>query len=215
MASAAATTPQPGCVWDAEWESSVSSACASMPFASAAFAAAVTIRLPTTQASLAPPRVLVNAIAFFPGGSREPESIAARVSSRWCLVFSETAGGSGLRKAPAMYALKRCMTGEGAECMFFLGAVLRHCKRWASRRRFLGIMSGEEEPMKRVAAALFVALAFSGGAGAQGWPEKPVRFIGGFTPGGPTHNLERALGQERVQPRGQQVVIENRRGHGG
>ncbi len=120
MASAAATTPQPGCVWEAEWESSVSSACASMPFASAAFAAAVTMRLPTTPASFAPPRVLANEIAFFPGASREPDTIAAIVSSRWCLVFSATGGGSGRRKAPAMYALKRCMTGEGAECMFLL-----------------------------------------------------------------------------------------------
>src|SRR5713226_362347 len=90
-----------------------------MPFASAAFAAAVTMRLPATPASFAPPRVLANEIAFFPGASREPDTIAAMVSSRWCLVFSATSGGSGLRKARAMYALKRCMTGEGAECMFF------------------------------------------------------------------------------------------------
>ncbi len=69
--------------------------------------------------------------------------------------------------------------------------------------------------MKRVAAALFVALAFSGGAGAQGWPEKPVRFIVGFTPGGPSDILARALGQKLADLRGQQVVIENRPGAGG
>src|SRR5712692_11827669 len=74
---------------------------------------------------------------------------------------------------------------------------------------------GEEEPMKRVAAALFAALAFSGGAGAQGWPEKPVRFIVGFTPGGPSDILARALGQKLADLRGQQVVIENRPGAGG
>src|SRR5258705_10763249 len=40
--------------------------------------------------------------------------------------------------------------------------------------------------MRRIAAALFVAVAFSGGAKAQAWPEKPVRFVVGFTPGGPS-----------------------------
>ncbi|TMG77101.1 MAG: tripartite tricarboxylate transporter substrate binding protein [Betaproteobacteria bacterium] len=69
--------------------------------------------------------------------------------------------------------------------------------------------------MKRVAAALFVALAFSGGAGAQGWPGKPVRFIVGFTPGGPSDILARALGQKLADLRDQQVVIENRPGAGG
>jgi len=69
--------------------------------------------------------------------------------------------------------------------------------------------------MKRAAAALFVALAFSGGAGAQGWPGKPVRFIVGFTPGGPSDILARALGQKLADLRDQQVVIENRPGAGG
>ena len=82
MASAAATTPQPGCVCEGECESSVSSAWPSMPFASAALAAAVTVRLPTTEASFVPPSVVANETAFFPGGSREPDSIAASVSSR-------------------------------------------------------------------------------------------------------------------------------------
>src|SRR2546428_13011598 len=72
-----------------------------------------------------------------------------------------------------------------------------------------------EEPMKRAAAALFAALAFSGGAGAQGWPGKPVRFIVGFTPGGPSDILARALGQKLADLRDQQVVIENRPGAGG
>ena len=76
-------------------------------------------------------------------------------------------------------------------------------------------MSLEEETMGRLAAALFVAVAFSGGAAAQGWPKRPVRFIVGFTPGGPSDILARALGQKLADLWGQQVVIENRPGAGG
>jgi len=73
----------------------------------------------------------------------------------------------------------------------------------------------EEELMRRIAAALFVAVAFSGGAKAQAWPEKPVRFVVGFTPGGPSDILARALGRKLAESWGQQVVIENRPGAGG
>src|SRR5713101_6827425 len=69
--------------------------------------------------------------------------------------------------------------------------------------------------MRRIAAALFIAVAFSGGATAQAWPEKPVRFVVGFTPGGPSDILARALGQKLAESRGQQIVIENRPGAGG
>jgi tripartite-type tricarboxylate transporter receptor subunit TctC len=69
--------------------------------------------------------------------------------------------------------------------------------------------------MRRVAAALFIAVAFSGGANAQGWPEKPLRFIVGFTPGGPSDIIARALGQKLTELWTQQVVIENRPGAGG
>src|SRR5258708_17853899 len=69
--------------------------------------------------------------------------------------------------------------------------------------------------MRRIAAALFIAVAFLGGAIAQGWPEKPVRFVVGFTPGGPSDILARALGQKLAELWAQQVVIENRPGAGG
>jgi len=50
---------------------------------------------------------------------------------------------------------------------------------------------------------------------AQSFPEKPIRFVVGFTPGGPSDILARALGQKLGERWGQQVVIENRPGAGG
>src|SRR6185312_6856477 len=67
--------------------------------------------------------------------------------------------------------------------------------------------------MKLVGAAL-LALA-STGAAAQGWPQKPVRFIVPFPPGGATDISARLLGEKLSQIWGQQVVIENRGGAGG
>jgi tripartite-type tricarboxylate transporter receptor subunit TctC len=67
--------------------------------------------------------------------------------------------------------------------------------------------------VKLLAAAL-LALA-STGLGAQGWPQKPVRFIVPFPPGGATDISARLLGEKLSQMWGQQVVIENRGGAGG
>ena len=59
-----------------------------------------------------------------------------------------------------------------------------------------------------------LALA-STGVPAQGWPQKPVRFIVPFPPGGATDIAARLLGEKLTQIWGQQVVIENRGGAGG
>ena len=61
-----------------------------------------------------------------------------------------------------------------------------------------------------IAAALF-ACAIPGHA----FPDKPVRFVIGFTPGGPSDILARAVGQKLAERWKQQVVIENRPGAGG
>lgn len=67
--------------------------------------------------------------------------------------------------------------------------------------------------IKLIGAAL-LALAATG-ATAQGWPQKPVRFIVPFPPGGATDISARLLGEKLTQIWGQQVLIENRGGAGG
>src|ERR671914_1045732 len=50
---------------------------------------------------------------------------------------------------------------------------------------------------------------------AQPWPQKPVRFIVPFPPGGATDISARLLGEKLSQIWGQSVIIENRGGAGG
>jgi tripartite-type tricarboxylate transporter receptor subunit TctC len=65
--------------------------------------------------------------------------------------------------------------------------------------------------MKRLTALL--ALCLAGAAFAQDrFPEKPVRFIVPFPPGGGTDALARILGAKLGEQWGQQVIIDNRAG---
>jgi len=63
--------------------------------------------------------------------------------------------------------------------------------------------------------AFTAALALAGAAGAQTWPQKPVKFIVPFPAGGATDISARLLGQKLSELWGQSVVIENRGGAGG
>jgi len=63
--------------------------------------------------------------------------------------------------------------------------------------------------------ALIAAALLSMAAAAQSWPQKPVRFIVPFAPGGATDIAARMLGEKLSQFWGQSVVIENRAGAGG
>ena len=80
----------PGCDCDAEWESSVSSAWASTPLASAASIGAATRLEPATVAVPCPLNPRAYRSAACPGGSSEPEIIAAKVSTMWCFACSTT-----------------------------------------------------------------------------------------------------------------------------
>ena len=72
--------------------------------------------------------------------------------------------------------------------------------------------------MKR-ALTLLIALLFAGAtietASAQAYPDRPIRIIIPFGPGGLADITTRLLGQKLTERIGQQVVIENRPGAGG
>jgi tripartite-type tricarboxylate transporter receptor subunit TctC len=72
------------------------------------------------------------------------------------------------------------------------------------RRRFLHLAAG--------AAALPVV---SRVARAQAYPARPVRWIAGFPPGGPTDTVGRLMGQWLSERLGQAFVIDNRPGAAG
>jgi tripartite-type tricarboxylate transporter receptor subunit TctC len=57
--------------------------------------------------------------------------------------------------------------------------------------------------------------SYAAPATAQDYPNRPVRWILGFAPGGPTGIVVRVLGQHLSEKLGQQFVIENRPGAGG
>ena len=63
----------------------------------------------------------------------------------------------------------------------------------------------------RLAAAAVLAVA-AATAQAQGWPNKPIRWVVGFAPGGGTDIVARALAPKVGEILGQTVIIENRAG---
>jgi tripartite-type tricarboxylate transporter receptor subunit TctC len=68
--------------------------------------------------------------------------------------------------------------------------------------------------MKRLAAILLLALA-AGGAAAQEYPNRPVRFLVAYPPGGGVDMMARAVASVLGPRLGQNVVVENRPGASG
>ena len=66
-----------------------------------------------------------------------------------------------------------------------------------------------------IASAFASTLVHAQGAGSTRWPQKPVRIIVPFGPGGAADSLPRLVGVKLAEMWGQPVVIENRTGAAG
>ena len=64
----------------------------------------------------------------------------------------------------------------------------------------------------RALAALAIVLGCAGGASAQGWPNRPIRMIVPYTPGGYTDLMARLVGQKISDALGQPIIFENKPG---
>ncbi len=69
--------------------------------------------------------------------------------------------------------------------------------------------------MRRRALLALAATPTARPAAAQSWPDRPVRLLVGFPPGGPTDFVARLIAPGLAAAWGQQVIIENRGGANG
>jgi tripartite-type tricarboxylate transporter receptor subunit TctC len=68
--------------------------------------------------------------------------------------------------------------------------------------------------MKRIAIVLLSAAAaiLTQGVGAAQWPDRPIRMLVGFAPGGGTDATARAIAPKMTELLGQQIIVDNRPG---
>ncbi len=71
------------------------------------------------------------------------------------------------------------------------------------------------KPLLTIAVACALAVSLAGPAPAQDWPQKNIRLIVPFGPGGGSDIIGRIIAQSLQERLGQPVVIENRPGAGG
>ncbi|MDB5620484.1 tripartite tricarboxylate transporter substrate binding protein [Tardiphaga sp.] len=64
----------------------------------------------------------------------------------------------------------------------------------------------------RALGAFAIIAASAGGAQAQGWPNRPIRMVVPYTPGGYTDLMARLVSQKMSEALGQPFVIENKPG---
>jgi tripartite-type tricarboxylate transporter receptor subunit TctC len=81
------------------------------------------------------------------------------------------------------------------------------CARPKREERMVGRIAG--------ALALIVVTALPIGAGAQSWPQKPIRLVVPFPAGGPADFFGRGLSNTLKKHIDQPVVIDNRSGAAG
>jgi tripartite-type tricarboxylate transporter receptor subunit TctC len=86
----------------------------------------------------------------------------------------------------------------------------------AARAAAAGVEAVNAARLTRRAALALCSLAVAGSAVAQAaWPNKPVRIIHGFTPGGPVDSLARLVAAQFPDKFGQQAIVEGKPGAGG
>ncbi|HSI56670.1 MAG TPA: tripartite tricarboxylate transporter substrate binding protein [Ideonella sp.] len=65
------------------------------------------------------------------------------------------------------------------------------------------------------AAATVAALVLAGGAQAQTWPDKPIRLVVPYAPGGSTDLIARYVAEPLGRVLGQTIIVDNKAGAGG